>query len=126
MPRARRDASNLLYARYVPGVWQLISRERVIPLGELPEVDSGQPEAVARPRTGETNMSKTTFTGKGRLGLLLGLTGLLSFGAATAVRAQDDGGPADDTTVRSDQTIAQGPADDPRYANPKDGAPRNN
>ncbi len=71
-------------------------------------------------------MSKTTFTGKGGLGLLLCLTGLLSFGTATAVRAQDDGRPADDPTVRSDQTIAQGPADDPRYANPNDGDPRNN
>src|SRR6202047_4554637 len=126
MTRARRDASNLLYAGYVPGVWQLICRDRVIPLGELPEVDSGQPGAVARRRTGETNMSKTTFTGKGRLGLLLCLTGLLSFGAATAVRAQDDGRPADDTTIRSDQTIAQGPADDPRYANPNGGDPRYN
>jgi hypothetical protein len=36
-------------------------------------------------------MLKTTFTGKGRLGLLLCLTGLLSVGNATAVRAQDDG-----------------------------------
>jgi hypothetical protein len=66
-------------------------------------------------------MSKTTFAGKGRLGVLLCLTGLLSFttlATATTVRAQDDGRPADDTTVRSDGTIAQGPADDPRYANP--------
>ena len=35
-------------------------------------------------------MLKTTFTGKGRLGLLLCLTGLLSFAATTTVRADDD------------------------------------
>jgi hypothetical protein len=35
-------------------------------------------------------MSKTTFTGKGRLGLLLCLTGLLSFSSAS-VRARDHG-----------------------------------
>jgi hypothetical protein len=65
-------------------------------------------------------MLKTTFTGKGRLGLLLCLTGLLSFGTGTTVRAQNDGRPADDTIVRSDEAVAQGPADDPRYANPND------
>jgi hypothetical protein len=72
-------------------------------------------------------MTKTTFTGKGRLGLLLCLTGLLSFvalTAATAVRAQDDGRPADSTTVRPDETVTQGPADDPRYANPNGGDPQ--
>lgn len=77
-------------------------------------------------------MLKTTITGKGRLSLLLCLTGLLSFGTASAVRAQDDAPPADDTTVRPDQTIAQAPADDPRYnndpryANPNGGDPRYN
>ena len=71
-------------------------------------------------------MSKTTLTGKGRLGVLLCLTGLLYFGTATAVRAQDDGRPADDTTVRSDETVAQGPADDPRYRNPNGGDLRYN
>ncbi len=39
-------------------------------------------------------MSKTTFTGKGRLGMLLCLTGLLSFGTATAAWAQDASGSA--------------------------------
>src|SRR6202043_899226 len=39
---------------------------------------------------------------------------------------KDDERPADDTTIRSDQTIAQGPADDPRYANPNGGDPRYN
>jgi hypothetical protein len=63
-------------------------------------------------------MSKTTFTGKGRLGMMLFLTGLLSLGTAVAVRAQDDARPADDNTARLDQTIAQGPGDDPRYTNP--------
>jgi hypothetical protein len=38
------------------------------------------------------NMLKTTFTGKGRLGLLLCLTGLLSFATTTTVRA-DNGSP---------------------------------
>jgi hypothetical protein len=93
-------------------------------IGELPKVDSGQPEAISRRRTGVTDMLKSKFTGKGRLGVLLCLTGLLSFGTATAVRAQDDGRPADDTAVR--QTIAQGPGDDPRYANPNGGDPRYN
>src|ERR1700733_7254859 len=88
-------------------------------------------------------MSQTTFTGKGGLGLLLCLTGLLSFGTATAARAQDDaaraqddaaraqddGRPADNTSVVPDQTVAQGRApgpDDPRYANPNGGDPRYN
>jgi len=71
-------------------------------------------------------MSKSKFTGKSRLGMLLCLTGLLSFSTATAVRAQDDGRPADDTAVRPDQTIAQGPGDDPRYANPNGGDSRYN
>jgi hypothetical protein len=73
-------------------------------------------------------MSKTTFSGKGRLGVLLCLTGLLSFTTlttATTVRAQDDGRPADDTTVRSDDPRYNdnsnrndaGRGDDPRYAN---------
>jgi hypothetical protein len=77
-------------------------------------------------------MSKTTFTGKGRLGLLLCLTGLLSFSTASAVRAQQedtvraqDDGLAPDNTVAPDQTVAQGPAD-PRYANPNGGDPRQN
>jgi len=74
-------------------------------------------------------MSKTTFTGKGRLGLVLCLTGLLSFTtltAATAVRAQGDGRSAGDTTVRSDGTNAPGPADDARDANPNGGDPQYN
>ena len=58
--------------------------------------------------------------------MLLCLTGLLSFGTATAVRAQDDGRPAGDTAARPDQTIAQGPGDDPRYANPNGSDPRYN
>jgi uncharacterized membrane protein YgcG len=45
-------------------------------------------------------MLKTTFTGKGRLGLLLCLTGLLSFATANIARADDD--PA----VRSDDGSA--------------------
>ena len=64
-------------------------------------------------------MLKTTFTGKGRLGLLLCLTGLLSFTTlttATAVRAQDDGRPADNTMAGPDGTT---PQDDRRYNNPK-------
>src|SRR3984957_14772531 len=63
-------------------------------------------------------MSKTTFTGKGRLGLLLCLTGLLSITSlttATAMRAQDDGRPADNTMASPDVTM---PQDDPRYNNP--------
>ena len=71
-------------------------------------------------------MSKTTFTGKGRLGLLLCLTGLLSFTSlttATAVRAQDDGRPADNTMASPDGTT---PQDDPRYNNPNGGDPRYN
>ncbi|HSY33459.1 MAG TPA: DUF6600 domain-containing protein [Verrucomicrobiae bacterium] len=73
-------------------------------------------------------MSKTTFTGKGRLGLLLCLTGLLScttLTTATSVRAQDDGRPADNTMASPDGTVAQGP-DDPRYNNPNGGDPRYN
>jgi FecR protein len=73
-------------------------------------------------------MSKTTFTGKGRLGLLLCLTGLLSITSlttATAVRAQDDGRPAQDATVGPDGTTPQNPSDDPRYNNPN-GDPRYN
>jgi len=72
-------------------------------------------------------MLKTRFTGKGRLGLVLSLAGLLSFTTLTtamAVRAQDDGRPADDTTVSPDGGDAQGPADDPRYADPNGGDPR--
>src|SRR3984957_7955461 len=78
-------------------------------------------------------MSKTTFTGKGRVGLLLCLTGLLSFTSlttATAVRAQDDRRPADNTMASPDGTM---PQDDPRYNNPNgdpqdnnSGDPRNN
>src|ERR1700688_1870318 len=97
-------------------------------LGELPQVDSGQPAPSARPKQGR-HMSKTTINGKGRLGPALCLIGLLSFTTfmtATAARAQDDGRPADDTTVRSDGTIAQGPGDDPRYNNPNGGDPRYN
>jgi hypothetical protein len=72
-------------------------------------------------------MSKTAFTGKSRLGLLMCLTGLLSFSTATVVRAQDDTARAqDDNIVAPDQTVAQGPADDPRYANPNGGDPRQN
>jgi hypothetical protein len=71
-------------------------------------------------------MLKTTFTGKGRLGLLLCLTGLLSFTTfttATALRAQDDGRPADNTMASPDGTV---PQDDPRYNNPNSGDPRYN
>jgi hypothetical protein len=71
-------------------------------------------------------MLKTTLTGKGRLGLLLCLTGLLSITTlttATVVRAQDDGRPAQDATVGPDGTVAQGPGDDPRYNNPNGGDP---
>jgi hypothetical protein len=66
-------------------------------------------------------MSKTTFTGKGKLGLLLCLTGLLSFTTlttATPSRAQADGGPARSTAAGPDESTAQGSANDPRYANP--------
>jgi hypothetical protein len=69
-------------------------------------------------------MLKTRFTGKGGLGLVLSLAGLLSFTTLTtamAVRAQDDGRPADNTTVSPDGGGAQGPADDPRYADPNGG-----
>jgi len=74
-------------------------------------------------------MSKTTFTGKSGLGLLLCLTGLLSITTlttASAVRAQDDGRPAENTTVGPDGAITQGSPDDPRYANPNGGDPRIN
>ena len=74
-------------------------------------------------------MLKTRFTGKGRLGFVLGLAGLLSFTTLTtamALRAQDDGRPADNTTVSPDGGNAQGPADDPRYADPNGGDPRYN
>jgi len=74
-------------------------------------------------------MSKTTFTGKGRLGLLLCLTGLLSLTTITtavAMRAQDDGGPAHSTTAAPDENSAQGPVNDPRYGNPNGDDPRYN
>jgi hypothetical protein len=74
-------------------------------------------------------MSKTTFTGKGRLGLLLCLTGLLSFTTlttATTARAQDNRRPAENTTVGSDESTAQGSPADPRYANPSGDDPRYN
>jgi hypothetical protein len=74
-------------------------------------------------------MSKTTFNGKGGLGLMLGLTGLLSFmtlTTATAVRAQDDDRSAQNATAGPDGTVAQGPGDDPRYNNPNGGDPRYN
>jgi uncharacterized membrane protein YgcG len=48
-------------------------------------------------------MLKTTITGKGRLGLLLCLTGLLSFASASVMRAQDDSRPYDNSTARGDQ-----------------------
>ena len=55
-------------------------------------------------------MLKTTFTNKGRLGLLLCLTGLLSFSNATAVRAQDDGhGNRDDSRYGRDGSNDQDP-----------------
>jgi hypothetical protein len=68
-------------------------------------------------------MLKTRFNGKGGLGLVLGLAGLLSFTTlttATAARAQDDGRPADNTIVNPDGGDAQGPADDPRYNDSQD------
>jgi hypothetical protein len=74
-------------------------------------------------------MSKTTFNGKGGLGLMLGLTGLLSFmtlTTATAARAQDDDRPTQNATAGPDGTVAQGPGDDPRYSNPNGGDPRYN
>jgi len=74
-------------------------------------------------------MSKTTFTGNSRLGLLLVLTGLLSFTTlttATVARAQDDERPAQNATAGPDGTVAQGPGDDPRYNNPNGGDPRYN
>jgi hypothetical protein len=74
-------------------------------------------------------MSKTTFNGKGRFGLVLGLTGLLCFTtltAATAARAQDDDRPAQNATAGPDGTVTQGPGDDPRYNNPNGGDPRYN
>jgi len=55
-------------------------------------------------------MLKTTFTNKGRLGLLLCLTGLLSFSNAAAVRAQDDGhGNRDDSRYGHDGSNDQDP-----------------
>jgi hypothetical protein len=75
------------------------------------------------------HMTKTTFGGKGRLGLALCLTGLLSFTTlmtATAVRAQDDGRPADNPIGGPDGTTPQSPSDDPRYNNPNGGDPRYN
>jgi hypothetical protein len=71
-------------------------------------------------------MLKTTFTGKGRLGLLLCLTGLLSITTlttATVVRAQDDRRPANNTMAGPDGTM---PQNDPRYNNPNGGDPRYN
>jgi hypothetical protein len=97
-------------------------------LGELPWVDSGRRGQLGPGLEQGKHMSKTTFTGKGRLGLLLCLTGLLSFTTlttATAVRAQDDGRPADNTMADPDGTVAQGP-DDPRYNSPNGGDPRYN
>jgi hypothetical protein len=60
-------------------------------------------------------MLKTTFTGKGRFGLLLCLTGLLSFASAGTVRAQgqDDSQPYNNSSVRS--------GDDRPYNNPAAG-----
>jgi len=74
-------------------------------------------------------MLKTKFTGKGGLGLVLGLAGLLSFAnltAATTVRAQDDRRPAENTTVGPDESSAQASPADPRYANPNGDDPRYN
>jgi hypothetical protein len=48
-------------------------------------------------------MLKATITSKDRLGLLLCLTGLLSFASASVVRAQDDSRPYDNSAARGDQ-----------------------
>src|ERR1700726_1597041 len=89
-------------------------------------VDSGRRGQLGPGLEQGKHMLKTTFTGKGRLGLLLCLTGLLSFATlamATAVRAQDDPRPADNTMASPDGTM---PQDDPRYNNPNGGDRRNN
>ena len=69
-------------------------------------------------------MSKTKSTGKSRLSVLLGLTGLLSFATATAtaVRAQDDPGyddPNGNYSARGGDDGRHNNSDDLRYNDPR-------
>jgi hypothetical protein len=67
-------------------------------------------------------MSKTTLTGKGRLGVLLCLTGLLSFATATSVRAQGDPGyddPNANYSARGGDDRRYNNSNDPRYNDPR-------
>src|SRR5580704_19624387 len=123
------DTSIMGYKHYGPArrYGNLFPATGLYVLGELPEVDSGQPGPIARPKQGRY-MSKTTCNDKGRLGLVLCLTGLLAFTTlttASAVGAQDEDRPAQNA-IGPDGTVAQGPGDDPRYNNPNGGDPRYN
>ncbi len=53
-------------------------------------------------------MLKTTFTGKGRVGLLLCLTGLLAFGTATTTRADDESAADQNNALRADYDTRPG------------------
>ena len=67
-------------------------------------------------------MSKTKSTGKSRLSVLLGLTGLLSFATATAVRAQDGPGyddPNGNYAARGGDDGRYNNSDDLRYNDPR-------
>src|SRR3981081_694825 len=67
-------------------------------------------------------MPKTKSTGKKRLRVLLGLTGLLSFATATAVRAQDDPGyddPNGNYSARGGDDGRHNNSDDLRYNDPR-------
>jgi hypothetical protein len=77
---------------------------------------------LGRPKRGETDMSKTKSTGKSRLSVLLGLTGLLSFATATTVRAQDDPGyddPNGNYSARGGDDGRYNNSDDLRYNDPR-------
>jgi hypothetical protein len=67
-------------------------------------------------------MSKTKSSGKSRLSVLLGLTGLLSFATATAIRAQDDPGyddPNGNYSSRGGDDGRYNNSDDLRYNDPR-------
>src|ERR1700726_1936514 len=77
---------------------------------------------LGRPKRGETDMSKTKSTGKSRLSVLLGLTGLLSFATATTVRAQDGPGyddPNGNYSARGGDDGRYNNSDDLRYNDPR-------
>src|ERR1700738_2034790 len=67
-------------------------------------------------------MSKTKFTGKGRLSVVLCLTGLLSYATATSVRAQGDPGyddPNGNYSARVGDDRRYNNSNAPRYNDPR-------